>query len=215
MESVPRTLAALVLETVAGRPGPAERADDRVLFEDILATVVGNGQRRGEVGGRYDAVELAAVLAAVTMDALQRWAFGAYPADGLADASQSRFAVVLDWHPRLAVPSRRCGVPALASVPAPAASRSRAATAPMTIVAGDSTGVAPRAASVVRDHLLVGTGPPRTAITGVSGARPPAMSRAAMSPRWATPMSTTMVPPDAGQRLPVGLRLARRGGDGR
>ena len=39
--------------------------------------------------------------------------------------------------------------------------------------------------------------PQVTATTGVAGARPAAISRSAISARWATPMSTMIVPPAA------------------
>ena len=50
-------------------------------------------------------------------------------------------------------------------------------------------------ASVARMVRCSGRVPQWTAATGVSGARPPAISSAAMRPMRATPMSTTMVPP--------------------
>ena len=63
------------------------------------------------------------------------------------------------------------------------------------MVAGDSTGVAPSRPKVVRWVRCSGRVPQVTAVTGVLAARPPAMSRSAISPRFATPISTTMVPP--------------------
>ena len=62
----------------------------------------------------------------------------------------------------------------------------------------------------------------RTAATGVAGSSPPAISSAAIAARWATPISTTIVPPTRGQRPPVDVGLAgppvagdhgERGGD--
>ena len=79
----------------------------------------------------------------------------------------------------------------------------------MTMVTGGSSSVSPSAPSVVRVVRCSGRVPQRTAATGVSARRPPAISRAATSARWATPMSTTIVPPGGGQRLPVGLRVDR------
>ena len=75
--------------------------------------------------------------------------------------------------------------------------RSRPATAPMTMAAGGSSAVVPRQSRVVRTVVCSGRVPQRTAMTGVVGARPPAMRRAAMMARWATPMRTITVPPAA------------------
>ncbi len=49
------------------------------------------------------------------------------------------------------------------------------------------------------------------AATGVAGSRPPAISSAAMAPRWATPISTTIVPPTlASARQSTSRRRRRR-----
>ena len=47
--------------------------------------------------------------------------------------------------------------------------------------------------------------PQRTAATGVSGARPPAISASAMSATRPAPMRMTSVPPRARERVPVGV----------
>jgi hypothetical protein len=62
-------------------------------------------------------------------------------------------------------------------------------------VAGASITASPSSASVVRTVRCCGRVPHCTEATGVSGASPPAISRSAMAPRVAAPMSTTMVPP--------------------
>ncbi len=70
-----------------------------------------------------------------------------------------------------------------------------AATAPMTITAGASIGVAASSSSRQRATTSSGVVAERTAATGVAGSSPPAMSSAAMASRWATPIRITTVPP--------------------
>ncbi len=65
----------------------------------------------------------------------------------------------------------------------------------MTITAGESTSAAPSCSSVVRTVRCSGLVPHRTAATGVSGRRPAAWRRAAISALVATPIRTTTVPP--------------------
>ncbi len=73
--------------------------------------------------------------------------------------------------------------------------RSSAATFPITIVTGGSRGQACSSPRVVRMVRWSGRVPHRMAATGVSAGAPPAISRSAISARWATPMRTTMVSP--------------------
>jgi AcrR family transcriptional regulator len=78
MESAPRSLAALVmrhvsLANVSPRPVPG----DPVLFDDVLAGIIREAQRRGEVRAGLSARELGEAMAGLTLDALQRWAGGA------------------------------------------------------------------------------------------------------------------------------------------
>ena len=77
MEDVPRSLTALVMRRVAAanvtaRPVPG----DPVLFDDIFGSIVRDGQRRGELRVDVDACQVGEALAAMTLDALERWAGG-------------------------------------------------------------------------------------------------------------------------------------------
>ena len=77
MESVPRTLAAVVMRRVSAanvslRPAPGEM----VLFDDILAGILRDAQRRGEIRTDVDADAVGEAMAGLTLDALQRWAGG-------------------------------------------------------------------------------------------------------------------------------------------
>ena len=72
---------------------------------------------------------------------------------------------------------------------------SRAATAPITRTAGDSIGVVASSSRRQRAVTSSAVVADVTAATGVDGSRPPAISSAAIEPRWATPISTTIVPP--------------------
>ena len=76
-------------------------------------------------------------------------------------------------------------------------SRSRPATAPMTMVAGDPSSTRRRSPRTVRARRWPPVVPCSITSTGVSGARPPCIRRSAISPRCAMPMSTTKVPPTA------------------
>ena len=73
--------------------------------------------------------------------------------------------------------------------------RSQAATSPTTMVEGEPKGASPMVASVARTVRCSGRVPHCVAATGVSGARPPAISASAIRPIRATPMRMTMVPP--------------------
>lgn len=77
MEATPKPLAALVMRRVAAanvtsRPVPGEP----VLFDDILAGIVRDGQQRGEIRTDVDAREVGEALTGMTLDALERWAGG-------------------------------------------------------------------------------------------------------------------------------------------
>jgi AcrR family transcriptional regulator len=77
MEDVPRSLTALVMRRVAAaNVTPRPVAGDPVLFDDILGSIVRDGQRRGELRLNVDAREVGEALAAMTLDALERWAGG-------------------------------------------------------------------------------------------------------------------------------------------
>jgi AcrR family transcriptional regulator len=77
MEGTPKPLAALVMRRVAAanvtsRPVPG----NGVLFDDILAGIVLDGQQRGEIRADLDAREVGEALTGMTLDALERWAGG-------------------------------------------------------------------------------------------------------------------------------------------
>ncbi len=77
MEDVPRSLTALVMRRVAAANVTARPvAGDPVLFDDILGSIVRDGQRRGELRVNVDSREVGEALAAMTLDALERWAGG-------------------------------------------------------------------------------------------------------------------------------------------
>jgi hypothetical protein len=73
--------------------------------------------------------------------------------------------------------------------------RSRPATAPTTMVAGDCRSWSARVPSVARTVRWSGRVPQITAAAGVSGSRPPSMSRWVIARMRPTPMRTTIVPP--------------------
>ena len=77
MEDVPRSLTALVMRRVAAANVTARRVPgDRVLFDDIFGSIVRDGQRRGELRVDVDVRQVGEALAAMTLDALERWAGG-------------------------------------------------------------------------------------------------------------------------------------------
>ena len=101
MEGTPKSLAALVMRRVSAanvtsRPVPG----DDVLFDDIFAGIVRDGQQRGEIRTDLDARQVGEALAGMTLDALQRWAGGDQEQDGL----------FLDLHPPIAA-ARRASSP--------------------------------------------------------------------------------------------------------
>jgi AcrR family transcriptional regulator len=96
MESVPKSLAALVMGHVAPRAVQSRPAKGgAVLFDDILADIMREAQRRGEIRADVDTREIGDVLGGMTMDALQRWA-GDSSARSLRDRLQLRIDLVLD-----------------------------------------------------------------------------------------------------------------------
>jgi AcrR family transcriptional regulator len=96
MESVPRTLAALVMRHVAAaNVSPRPVADDPILFHDIFAGIVREGQCRGELRKDLDAREIGEALAGMTLDALERWASGD-PKRTLREIVEFRISLILD-----------------------------------------------------------------------------------------------------------------------
>lgn len=96
MEDVPRSLTALVMRRVAAANVTARPvAGDPVLFDDILGSIVRDGQRRGELRVNVDAREVGEALAALTLDALERWA-GDEGQRPLKFTLEFRFNLVID-----------------------------------------------------------------------------------------------------------------------
>ena len=83
--------------------------------------------------------------------------------------------------------------------------KSSAATSPTTIALGDSTPASAIVPNVARNVRWSGRVPNRTAATGVSSSRPPAINALAISAIRPAPMRTTSVPPAAGERVPAGV----------
>jgi AcrR family transcriptional regulator len=95
MESVPKSLAALVMRQVSARTvTPRPLPGDPVLLDHVLARIVHDGQRRGEIRLDVDADELGEVLGGMALDALQRWTAGGTPRT-LRDSLQLRVDLVL------------------------------------------------------------------------------------------------------------------------
>lgn len=96
MESVPKSLAALVLRNAMAGPATPRDQPEGVLFEDILAGILSDAQQRGEIRTDIDAAEVGIILAGMTMDALQRWATGRNGNRGLGDSLRLRLDLILD-----------------------------------------------------------------------------------------------------------------------
>jgi AcrR family transcriptional regulator len=96
MEGVPKALAALVMRRVAvANVSPRPVPGDPILFDDILAGIVGDGQRRGEIRTDLDAREIGEALAGMTLDVLERWA-GGDPKRTLRQSLEFRLNLFLD-----------------------------------------------------------------------------------------------------------------------
>jgi len=96
MESVPRSLAALIMRRVAAaNVSPRPVPGGPVLFDDILGGIVADGQRRGEIRTDLDARQVGEALAAMTQDSLARWAGGGAQ-DSLRCSLEFRINLVLD-----------------------------------------------------------------------------------------------------------------------
>ena len=73
---------------------PRDSGDGPIVFDDVLAGIVHDAQRRGEIRADVDAREVGEILGGMTLDALQRWASGT--TDRTLDAIlSSRFELVL------------------------------------------------------------------------------------------------------------------------
>jgi AcrR family transcriptional regulator len=96
MESVPKRLAALVMRRVsAANVSPRPVPGDPVLFDDILAGIVREGQRRGDIRSNLDARDIGEAMAGMTLDALQRWA-GGQQRRTLRKTLELQFSLVLE-----------------------------------------------------------------------------------------------------------------------
>lgn len=75
MQDVSPRLAAVVMRRVsAAKVNPRPALDETILFDDILAGIIREGQARGEIRSEHDPCQVGEVLAAITLDALERWA---------------------------------------------------------------------------------------------------------------------------------------------
>jgi AcrR family transcriptional regulator len=95
IENTPRSLVVMVMRQVAMRAVAKreERADD-ILFDDVLAYIIEDGQSRGEVVTDVDAADVGEVMGGMVLDALQRWA--AEDSDRtLREALELRFDLLL------------------------------------------------------------------------------------------------------------------------
>lgn len=95
MESVPKAFAGLVLRYTFGEAAKDPSPTEAVVFDDVLAAVFAAAQKRGEIIQDVDPADLAAVLAGMTMDALQRWAGGRDGARTLHDTLRLRVDLIL------------------------------------------------------------------------------------------------------------------------
>lgn len=99
MEAVPKGLVALVIRSqrthhLKARAEP--RTPDRLTFADMLTDVFVRARFDGEVASQADPEELGEVLGALTLDAIEMWAFRTSDAPALGAVLRSRFALVLD-----------------------------------------------------------------------------------------------------------------------
>jgi AcrR family transcriptional regulator len=95
MESVPKSLAALVLQNAVGGAQPPAHSD-RVLFENVLAGIFLQAQDQGEIRAEVDSNELGAILSGMTMEALHRWATSRSRSGTLRDNLQLRAELIVD-----------------------------------------------------------------------------------------------------------------------
>jgi AcrR family transcriptional regulator len=77
MERTPRSLARIVMRQVSmGAVTSRQAASGEILFDDVLAAIVRDGQGRGEVQTNVNATDIGEVMAGMILDALERWAGG-------------------------------------------------------------------------------------------------------------------------------------------
>ena len=77
MEGTPRSLARIVMRQVSmSAVTSRQTASGEILFDDVLAAIVRDGQGRGEVRTNVNATDIGEVMAGMILDALERWAGG-------------------------------------------------------------------------------------------------------------------------------------------
>jgi AcrR family transcriptional regulator len=74
IEGTPRSLVVMVMRQVFIRaPANRDQRSEHILFDDVLAAIIEDGQARGEIVGDVDPGDVGEVLAGMVLDALQRW----------------------------------------------------------------------------------------------------------------------------------------------
>lgn len=95
IEGTPRSLVVMIMRQVAMRA--VAKRDARggdILFDDVLAYIIEDGQSRGEIVPDVDAGDVGEVLSGMVLDALQRWTAGDSDRT-LREALQLRFDLLL------------------------------------------------------------------------------------------------------------------------
>jgi AcrR family transcriptional regulator len=74
IEGTPRSLVVMIMRQVAMRAVTTrvEQSED-ILFDDVLACIIEDGQSRGEIVADVDPGDVGEVLGGMVLDALQRW----------------------------------------------------------------------------------------------------------------------------------------------
>jgi AcrR family transcriptional regulator len=74
VEGTPRSLVVMVMRQVAMRAVSArDERSENILFDDVLACIIENGQARHEIVPDVDPGDVGEVLGGMVLDALQRW----------------------------------------------------------------------------------------------------------------------------------------------
>jgi AcrR family transcriptional regulator len=77
MERTPRSLAQIVMRQVSMNAVTSRQsASGDILFDDVLAGIVRDAQKRGEIQPGIDPTDIGEVMAGMILDALERWAAG-------------------------------------------------------------------------------------------------------------------------------------------
>lgn len=97
MESVPKDLAALVLrKAIGGVEQLGDFPEDRIDFGRTITGILERARNNDELRADVDTRELGAILGAMTMEAMLRWATGHTGTIPLRDSLELRFELVLD-----------------------------------------------------------------------------------------------------------------------